>query len=63
MKFLSKKDKLGLYNVLSGICGNLAAGWFALAFSSAFDFFKLTNFLLFAIFFTWVSFIFQKRSK
>ena len=38
MIFVSnKQDKSTLLRVSSGICGNLAAGWFAITLASIFD--------------------------
>lgn len=68
---LSKKDKLVWYKVISGICGNLAAGWFGLilivpgfSLPDSFDkFLVLTKSIALGILFMWLSFKLERISR
>lgn len=59
----SKKDTSIWLKVFSGICGNLAAGWFAITLASIFDIFALTKSLVAGIVFMWLVFVFERRAK
>lgn len=66
---MAKKDSESWLGVLSGICGNLAAGWFGLILITPgiqlrFDFdsvFLLTRSFCFGILFMVLAFLFDRR--
>ncbi len=60
---LNKKDKAAWLRVASGICGNVAAGWFGIALTSIFDFLTLTKSMLLAIFFTGLAFYLERKLR
>lgn len=64
---VAKKDKNSWLKVFSGICGNLAAGWYGLViFSGAVnpeDFPRLTREIILGIFFTWLAYYLDRHSR
>lgn len=69
MSRLKSKDRKSINRIISGICGNLAAGWFGLIIiAPGFDFnLNVTDYLtliksmIMGILFAWLAFEFDRR--
>lgn len=61
---MPKKDLASWLKIFSGICGNLAAGWFGLVlFSPISNLWGLTRSLVMGIVFTVISYFFERKSR